>query len=340
MPAEVDHLSYVANERLAKTGLPWWGNGSSSKERKMDDWITSEQAKDVIGFPVEVRPVYRKNKWGAYVLLDDQQETVRRDTDEHIACVGSDYVPFGGDLLVDFGDAVVDHYDKITGLPAAHYDTVASLRNQKLIVATIRLDVVSEALDGLKKIDGSDYWTWLQLWSSHDGQTGIGACVTCIRCVCMNTFRAGRGSSKAEWNVRHTGDVHTRMQEARDTLGLVTKRQDEFAKTAEALAKVEFKKDEFDDFVNEILPRHRVDGKPFKASNLARRINVQEDVRNNWLYSTTIADDIRFTGWGLVNGVSEWAEHGNEVNATKSKSAEERRFLSTCFGGPIETVRV
>jgi phage/plasmid-like protein (TIGR03299 family) len=332
MPAEVDHLSYVANERLAKTGLPWWGNGTSAKERKLDDWITKEQALEVIGWPVRVQPLYRKTKWGQFLPVDDQQETVRADTDEHIACVGSDYRAFGGDQLISFCEELVDHQ-------GGHYDTVASLRNQRLIVATIRLDVVSEALDGLKAIDGSDYWTWLQAHASHDGATGIGLDVTCIRCVCLNTFRAGRQAAKASWNVRHTGDVGTRVQEARSALNLVTKAQDQFAEAATALAQVDFKVDEFEAFINEVLPQHRVDGKEFTKANLKRRIQTQEDVRNNWLYSTTIADDIRFTGWGLVNGVGEWAEHENGIKATKSKSAEERRFLSTCFGGPIEQLR-
>lgn len=384
MAAEVEGLSYANAAHLARTGVPWWGTGTSAKETQYDHWLSDDEVKAEIGFDVDVKPLFRQNEAGVFVPLSDAQETVRIDwldqftgvcaydlnygfgltprpcgrrltrTDatgwqhevecshgaevdpdsvikrqvpnySHIATVGSDYKPFPGTSLVDFGSEIVDEYGE-------KWDTAGRLRGDRIIFATIRLDHLAST-GALVDFDGSTYYNWLLLATSHDGSMALQAAVVKYRTVCKNTYNAGLSSAKSSFSIRHSGDIAGRAQEARRVLGVVTKQDAEFNKVAERLATSAFELDEYEALAEHLFPV--VEGQGDRAK--ATRIQHREQVKSNWLNTPTVNDDIRFTKWGILNGVTEWAEHKRPQR--KTGLAQERRVLSTLFGGPVQKIR-
>lgn len=337
MPANVEGLSYANAAHLRNTSVPWWGTGTSAKETQYDHWLSDDEVNAEIGFDVGVQPLYRRDDNGMYVPVDDAQETVKiaeiddplatfkRFTHSHIATVGHEYVPFPGRSLVEFGSQIVENWGE-------KWDTAGRLRGDRIIFATIRLDHLIET-GALLDFDGSDWFSWLLLWTSHDGSMALGADVVRQRTVCENTFKGGISSAKSAFRIRHTADIGGRAREAARVLNLVTKGDKDFADAAHKLAESVFELEQYEDFAKALFPSGNDDSDESK-----KRRQVERDaVKKNWLQTPTVTDDLRFTKWGLLNATTEWAEHQRPV--VKRGEASERRMLTTCFGGPVEKVR-
>jgi DNA repair ATPase RecN len=101
--------------------------------------------------------------------------------------------------------------------------------------------------------------------------------------------------------------MEEKLEQARETLQLVTAYDKEFAAQAERLVKVELELREMDEVLKLALPeRQRSDE------------NV-EAIKTNTAGSTTIHDEHRKTGWGLVNGFTEWMEHLRPVRSQEGR---------------------
>ena len=323
MPAYVSSLSYVNNQNLARTGVPWHGLGTS-----FDEWINDDQAKDAIGWDVHLAPTYRVDSLGQFVEVPKANALVRTDQDKTLGVVGDYYVPFQNDELIELGSILVDDW-------GAKWDTVGSLRDDRIVFATLRLDVVSGAGRGLAELDDSEYNSWLLLANSHDGSRSVTGQVVNTRVVCSNTFQAAEAGKKAGWSVRHTGDITAKAIEAQRTIGLVTQHQKDFETLALRLAETEVTVDNFREVTAELFPINSQTTDRAKEAAESKRAATE----SNWLRSTTIPESIRFTGWGALNGLTEWSEHLADHKADKRTASTERRVLSNLFGGSEERFR-
>jgi phage/plasmid-like protein (TIGR03299 family) len=325
MAHEVETIHYVKNERLAKTGTPWHGLGEAH-----DGWLTDEEAKKALDWQVELRPDFWRNDEGIFVHGHDSQKVVKivngRAVKE-IATVGNKYVPFQNDDLIELGSVLVDDW-------GAKWDTVASLRNDRLVFATLRLDVVSEAGRGLAELDDSDWFSWFLLSDAKDGSSGLEGDIVNVRTVCANTFKLGKARAKAGWKIRHTGDLVAKAKEAHRLIGLATQAQADFVETAQKLAESKLAVEEFDELGEFLFPSEK---KPERTAKKAKENQAQ--MKGSWLRSETIPESLRFTGWGALNGVTEWAEHSKAPRQDSRVPKAERRMLSTVFGGPVAEVR-
>jgi len=323
MAHEVANMAYVNNEQLARTGVPWHGLGVS-----FDSWLTDEEARGVIDWEVELQPQYRRNAQGLYVQVEKANAIVKTDTDQCLGTVGDYYVPFQNRELIELGSILVDDW-------GAKWDTVMSLKNNGLIVATLRLDVVSGDGRGLAMLDDSDYYSWLMLSNDHTGSRCVNGQVVCTRAVCNNTYQMAKAGGKPGWSVRHTGDITTKAVEAQRTIGLVTQHQKDFADMAEQLAEATITEGEAIAAIEEIFPVTSTMTDRAKEITEGKRTEVQA----NWLTSSTIPASVRDTKWGLLNGITEWSEHLADHKADKRTNPAERRLLSNAFGGGEQKLR-
>ena len=67
-------------------------------------------------------------------------------------------------------------------------------------------------------IAGDEIAPYLVVLNSHDGSSGVKVAMTPIRVVCQNTLNLALGQAKRIWSTRHTENVMSRVQEARDTI--------------------------------------------------------------------------------------------------------------------------
>jgi len=323
MAHEVANMAYVKNDSLARTGVPWHGLGVS-----FDDWMTDDQARGVIDWEVTLEPQYRRNHLGIYVEVDKAKAIVRADTDQCLGTVGDYYVPFQNAEMIELGSILVDDW-------GAKWDTVMSLRDNRLVVATLRLDVVSEVGRGLAELGDSDYYSWLMLSNAHDGSRCVNGQVVNVRAVCANTFQAASSTGKPGWSVRHTGDITSKAIEAQRMIGMVTQHQRDFEEMALQLAAERIVEQEFDSLTAELFPVTSTTSDRAKAAAEGRR----DAVKANWLTSSTIPESIRETKWGALNGITEWSEHLAEHRSDKRTKDSERRLLANVFGGGEQKLR-
>lgn len=320
---EVKNMSYVNNGSLARTGVPWHGLGVS-----FDDWMTDEQALSTIDWEVHTEPQYRRTKAGIYEPVAKSNAVVRTDTDEVLGSVGDLYTPYQNRELIELGSILVDDW-------GAKWDTVMSLRDDKLVVATLRLDVVGGEGRGLAELGDSEYYSWLVLANGHDGNHSLLGQVVSTRVVCANTFQMAKAGGKPGWSVRHTGDITSKAREAQRTIGLVTQHQKDFEELALKLAAERIVEEEFDKLTAELFPVASGATDRAKAAAEGR----QAAAKSNWLHSTTIPESIRETKWGALNGITEYVEHIAEHKGDKRVNLAERRVLSNVFGGPDQKIR-
>jgi phage/plasmid-like protein (TIGR03299 family) len=331
MPAEVSSLHYVDARntevnRLQKTGVPWHGLGVAH-----DGFLTDDEAKAALPWRVELRPTYWRDDFGIYRPCLDSQAIVKvvdGNVEKQIATVGPAYEPFQNEEMIELGSVLVDDY-------GAKWDTVGSLRNDRIVFATLRIDEVVKEGRGLADFDGSDYWSWFLLASSHDESLGLTGDLVKIRTVCMNTFRASKASAKAGWKVKHTVNMRALAEEAHRQMGLVTKADAEFADMAHRLADTAIELEEFEKFTEHLFPIAEKAGERAQKNAIENR----QAVTRNWLQSNTIADELRKTRWGAFNAVTEWAEWIKPAAQDRRVARSDRRMLHTMFGGPVHQLR-
>lgn len=230
-----------------------------------------------------------------------------RDTDQRVMSIVSDvYRPFQNRDAFSFMDMLVDSGD-------AKYETAGSLRHGNVIFVTMEvpMDV---------RIGGEEHRGYLLLRNTHDGSGRISVYVVMVRVVCMNTLTYAIGGASHQWGVTHTADVQGKIQEARETLGLTFEYSQAFADEANRLLDVKVTTETATTLLESVMPAK------------TKREEEIDAILANLATSDTIPDEMRNTGWGLLNAVTEYREHGKQ-----NRSGEA--LLTRTLDGPDAKLR-
>lgn len=287
MPAEIETMFSVRE-------VPWHGLGTIIQEA-----VTSKEALHLAGLDWNVRQeelVYANQNSGYFLNI--------RDTDQKIlGVVGSRYKPVQNVEAFDFTDALIGEGVK--------YETAGSLTSGKRIWMLAKMPE-SEIL-------GDKVEPYMVLTNSHDGGGCLKVCMTPVRVVCQNTLNLALKGAKRTWNVRHTGNIESKMSEARHTLGLAKSYMDALEADANELYEIKIAPKEFNLLKNQMFP---ITGEMTRRKEESQ-ILLQEALTNAWE-----VDDLgnhRGTGWGFMNAVSDMATH--KPQARKSDNYQENTFM-------------
>jgi hypothetical protein len=136
-----------------------------------------------------------------------------------------------------------------------------------------------------------------------------------LRGVCMNqlTLPSFNKNAPQRWSLRHSKTVHDRMHNAQTVITNTHAYQDEFARIAHRLADIDINFDQARMTLENVLPN-----RPRRDKQIEEILGVYENSKNNGFVGT---------GWGLVQGVSEyfeWERPGREqTDATRFQNALE-----------------
>ena len=78
--------------------------------------------------------------------------------------------------------------------------------------------------------------------------------MTPIRVVCNNTLNLALDSAKRAWSVRHTGDLNSKMHEARVCLKMANAYMGALAERADRLANTTVTRDQLNMILDELFP--------------------------------------------------------------------------------------
>ncbi len=247
------------------------------------------------------------------VVIEGSFAVVRDSDLSTLGVVGGQYVPIQNHESFAFFDTLVDSGD-------AKYETAGSLKAGRVVFLTAK--VPREI-----KIGGADAVDlYLVLSTSHDGSLAFRCAVTPVRVVCQNTLNYGLSIAQQNWSIRHTDQAEGKVAEARQALGLTFDYADAFEAEANRLLDQEFTKAEFERLVRVLSPSKK-EGDGGYQTQMAL-IGTLES-------SATLDDGLRYTRWGALNAVAEYADWVAPVRSSKTKSEAESRTDRAWFGAGL-----
>ena len=122
--------------------------------------------------------------------------------------------------------------------------------------------------------------------------------------------------------VYHSENLGRRVAEAREELGLVARRVDEFGEQVRALARRSMTQAELTAYFTGLVGGHS----ERQQKDLLKRFAANLEDATNTL------PGVRGTLWGAFNSVSEWADHQATVRGQTDLQRADGRLFSNWFG--------
>lgn len=201
------------------------------------------------------------------------------------------------------------------------YETAGSLQNGKKVWLLARLPENYI-------ISGDRVIPYLVFSNSHDGSGSIKVAMTPIRVVCSNTLNLALNDAKRIWTTIHTGDIKSKLDEAKKTLLLAEYYMDKLETEIDKLNKIKLTDAKVLEYISELIPM------PNNASKLQEK-NVQQ-LRNDLEVRYFEAPDLSHVsknGYRFINSVSDFATHAKPLRETNSY--KENVFAKTIEGNPL-----
>ena len=284
MPAFVESMMYVREK-------PWHGLGTHVEEAP-----TSADALRIAGLDWNV--VQRNIQVCGGAKIKNYKANVR-DSDGTVLGVVSDrYKIVQNAEAFEFTDSLIGG--------EVRYETAGSLNGGRKIWLLARLPET--------EIVGDKTEPYLCFTNTHDGSGAIRVCMTPIRIVCNNTLNLALGSARRAWSVRHTGDMASKMHEARVCLEMASAYMNDLSQTADRLANTTVTRDRLREILDEMFP-------VTEESTDREKQNIQK-LKNEYMVCYFAPDILKFRGtaWGAVNAMSDMISH----NAPRRKTANYR----------------
>ena len=278
MSANVETMFYV---KKSERDVPWHGLGTS-----IENAPTSEEALRIAGldWTVDSKPIQvcGGQKIAGY------SANVRSSDGAVLGVVGSRYKIVQNVDAFSFTDGIIGE--------GAVYETAGSLNGGRTVWMLAKLDQM--------KLAGDETDQYLCFANTHDGSGSVKVCITPIRVVCNNTLNAALSGTKRKFSMRHTTNVNSRIEEAKQVLGLAARYQVELADFAEAMAKRYLEDKELKRILNSIF-----DPKGEKPTELQKR-NAEECKQAFYVcYAAPDIAKFQGTAWGAINAMSDLVGH-------------------------------
>ena len=284
MPALVESMMYVREK-------PWHGLGT-----RVEEAPASSDALRMAGLDWNV--VQRNIQVCGGAKIQNYKANVRDSDGAVLGVVSERYKIVQNAEAFEFTDSLIGG--------DVRYETAGSLNGGRKIWLLAKLPET--------EIVGDKTEPYLCFTNTHDGSGAIRVCMTPIRVVCNNTLNLALCSARRAWSVRHTGDMASKMHEARVCLEMACAYMDELGQTADCLANTTVSRDKLGEILDEMFPIT-------EDSTDREKQNIQK-LKDDYMVCYFAPDIMKFRGtaWGAVNAMSDMISH----NAPRRKTANYR----------------
>lgn len=277
---------------------PWMTVGTVLDQ----DVMTSEEAVKLGGmdFTVSLQPCIQRLQSGEYVELESRRIVTRDDTEEAFDVVSGDYTILQYGETFDFLDAISPKFVAAGTLKGGKQGFVVVQAPETRSVSLLGGD------------DPHDLFVVVR--TSHDRSRAVEAMVMPLRQRCMNqlglqSFAAGVTN---RWAIPHTSTMSDKLKIAQQAILKLDAYADALRETAERLAGTPISTEMGERILRRVLP-----DRP-KTDEVVGRI------MDLWAHADTVG--YSGDGWGLVNAVSDYFDHG------RTGGTEESRFVGALQG--------
>lgn len=221
----------------------------------------------------------------------------RQDNGHILGIVGERYQPVQNRRLAEFTDTLIDTSN--TSLAG-----MGEVRQGRKVFTVVRLDgdVTLNPAFPDEAIGGH-----LIVGNTHDGTGAMFASVMHVRWACSNGLISTVPGVTHTVKIRHTGDVEEKIVEAQRVLALATGYTERLVTIADEMLNVPMPDAQGVAMLESILVPELADDESNQQA-VTRGRNVMESIVANWRSSDNL-DNVRHTGWGLFNAVTEWDQH-------------------------------
>ena len=285
---------------------PWHGLGTIVMEAP-----TSADALRLAGLDWNVvqEPVYT----GYNEMVKGYKANVR-STDRKVLGVVSDRYK-----VVQNVDAF-SFTDELLG-KGVRYETAGSLQEGRKVWLLARLP--REYI-----IAGERISPYLVFSNIHDGSGSVKVAVTPVRVVCNNTLNLALDSAKRSFSMVHTGNIHDKIQEAKDTLFLAEKYMDSLGMEFEQLRRQKMTDAQVKGYIGMLLPMED-NATPIQSKNTIR---FRKDMERRY-YDAPDLKKVGNNAYRFINAVSDFATHAEPLRRTANY--KKNLFGRTVDGNPL-----
>lgn len=283
--------------------LPWYNAATNLT----DDLQTSEQALERAGLNWEI--ALKQNRYDVYKdgktvrLKSKAFSVVRTDTWDEIGVVGRRYRTLSNARSFKF-------LDELIGDTGAKFEAAGSLKHGARVFIVVKLP------EQVKVLGSDAHDQYILFVTSHDGSLAVTATPSMVRIACTNMFRTLLTATEtAVWKAQHLINLEDKITDAlaaRRSMELAVSGAQRFQSLAEALVTVTINEEDGDSAFYRAMKL----ALPWEGS---ARDKLVEGVRETWHTSHTIDEDVRHTGWGLLNATTEYMDHDREYRTADSR---------------------
>ena len=293
--------------------VPWHGLGT-----KLDKPATSQEAITAakLDWQVKKLPLFAGSK---RIPVPDRFAVVRKSgnliarTDPVLGVVSNEYTPLQNREAFAF-------FDPIVGQDAAIYHTAGALGQGERVWILAKLP-------GHIRVVGDDITEkYLLLSNSHDGKSSVTIKFTPVRVVCQNTLTLALNDGNAVFRVSHHSDIHQKLKQAHEMLGLIKTRFNDLEQSFQAMSGVKMNSNRLTEYLAGVYP---------DSTEPDKQVLVQRD--RGW--SEFFFDQgkgnrmagVEGTLWAAFNGVAELQDH------RQTRQNSNQRLNSAWFGESSRT---
>lgn len=299
MSANVETMFYAREK-------PWHGLGV-----RVEGALSSKEAleKSGLNWKVIQRSIFTDDN----ILIPSYKVNIRSKDNQILGIVTDRYKIVQNEEAFAFTDNLLGE--------GVTYETAGSLQNGK------RVWMLAKLPEAYKLLDDS-VSPYVVFTNSHDGNTAIRVAMTPIRVVCQNTLNLALHDAKRIWATVHTGDINSKLNEARKTILLSEFYMDKLNKEAYTLSKKTITDRKVIEFIETIIPL------PDNASKVQEN-NIdllRTDMKLRYFEAPDLVN-VPKNGWRFINAVSDFATHITPLR--KTENYKENLFLKTIEGNPL-----
>ena len=303
--------SYSATDGVTPRGstgysrqLPWGVGRIAGKASDMETFESTREAMRFHGLDWEVIKGPLQNEHNGLLLpVKDWQTTQRADTGKVLGIVKGKYVPMQNRRLAEFTDTLIN-----TG--GARPASMGSAFDDRKVYTVVQLNDIDTPDGGL----GS----FLISANSHDGSSSMYTTLVNIRWACTNGL-VGLSDKAHTVKVRHSGKMEERLQEAQRVMAHASDYLEDTTRVMEELLSTPI--GDYNKLITELIPTPVDNGDNKRAIDNAHK--RQAEIATVLNHSDNLKD-VRKTGWGFINAVSEWNEWSGSHVTRRQLSPMER----------------
>lgn len=174
-----------------------------------------------------------------------------------------------GNRVKGFKANIRETDNQILGLVSDRYSVIqntdAFCFTDELLGEGVRYETAGSLQDGRKvwllarmpekyKICGDEVETYLVFSNSHDGSGAVKIAITPIWVVCNNTLNLALQTAERSCSIMHTGDINSKVYEARQALFMTENYMGELNKEAELLSDMKVTDKQVEEYIKLLLP--------------------------------------------------------------------------------------